>query len=79
MNDQDFADAWAALEPPSARRRRIETRVFAWLDAHDTPLAAEWLALVRIAPVPTLSLAAVSAVAIVATTPLVFFLARALT
>jgi hypothetical protein len=78
MNDQDFADAWATLEPAGDRRWRIEARVFAWVDAHDTPLAAEWLALVRIAPFPTLGLATVSAVAIVATTPLMFFLARVL-
>jgi hypothetical protein len=41
MNDEELGDAWTTLEPTVRRRRRIDARVFAWLDASDTPLAAE--------------------------------------
>ena len=77
MNDEELGDAWTTLEPTVRRRRRIDARVFAWLDARDTPLAAEWLGLFRVAPFAALGLATVSAVSIVAATPLVWF-ARAL-
>ena len=77
MNDEELGDAWTTLEPTVRRRRRIDARVFAWLEAHDTPLAAEWLGLFRVAPFAALGLATVSAVSIVTATPLVWF-ARAL-
>ena len=77
MNDEELADAWATLEPTVVRRRRIDVHVFAWLEAKDTPLAAEWLGLFRVAPFTALGLATVSAVSIVIATPLVWF-ARAL-
>ena len=77
MNDEELSDAWTTLDPGASRRRRIDARLFMWLDAHDTPLAAEWLALFSIAPFATLALAAASAIAIIAATPLVWF-ARAL-
>ena len=70
-------DAWTALEPARQQRRRIEARVFAWLEARDTALAAEWLELFRVAPFSALGLATVSAVSVVTATPLVWF-ARAL-
>jgi hypothetical protein len=76
MNEEELAAAWAALEPTVRQRRRMETRVFAWLEAHDTPLAAEWLALFKVAPVSALGLVTVSAVSIAAT-PLIW-IARAL-
>jgi hypothetical protein len=77
MNDEELGDAWTTLEPTVRRRRRIDARVFAWLDARDTPLAAEWLGLFRAAPFAAPGLATVSAVSIVTATPLVWF-ARAL-
>ena len=77
MNDEQLADAWTALEPTAPQRRRIDARVSAWLEARDTPLAAEWLELFRVAPFPALGLAAVSAVSVVTVTPLAWF-ARAL-
>ncbi len=77
MNDEELADAWTTFEPTMRRRRRIDARVFAWLEARDTPLAAEWLELFRVAPFAALGLATVSAVAIATATPLVWF-ARAL-
>ena len=77
MNDEELAGAWRTLEPTVGQRRRIDARVFAWLDAHDTTLAAEWLGLFRVAPFAAFGLATVSAVAIVAGTPLVW-LARVL-
>ena len=77
MNDEELGDAWTTLEPTMRRRRRIDARVFAWLEARDTPLAAEWFGLFRVAPFAALGLAMVSVVSILAATPLVWF-ARAL-
>jgi hypothetical protein len=48
-------------------------RVSAWLEARDTPLAAEWLEIFRVAPVPALGHVTVSAIAIAAAPPLVWF------
>ena len=73
MNDEALGHAWTALEPTGHRRRRIDARVFEWLDARDTPLAAEWLGLFRVAPLPGFGLAIASAVSIVAAPPLVWF------
>ena len=73
MNDEELGAVWATLEPTFGRRRRIDARVFAWLDARDTSLAAEWLGLFRIAPFAALGLVTVSAVSIVIATPLVWF------
>ena len=77
MNDQELVEAWATLEPTVDQRRRIDRRVFEWLDARDTSLAAEWLGLFKDAPVATFGLVTVSAVSIVIATPLLWF-ARAL-
>jgi hypothetical protein len=77
MNDEELGGAWTTLEPTVRQRRRIEARVFAWLEAGDTSLAAEWLRLFRIDPLATLGLVTVSAVSVVVATPLVWF-ARAL-
>jgi hypothetical protein len=77
VNDDELGAAWAPLQPTALQRRRIDARVFAWLEARDTPLAAEWLALFRLAPFPALGLVAVSAVSVVMTAPLVW-VARAL-
>jgi hypothetical protein len=41
MNDEEFGDAWTTLTPTMRRRRRMDARVFTWLEARDTPLAAE--------------------------------------
>jgi len=77
MNDEALGHAWTTLDPTGERRRRIDARVSAWLEARDTPLAAEWLALFRVEPLTALGLATVSAVSIVAASPLAWF-ARAL-
>jgi hypothetical protein len=77
MNDGELGGVWVTLQPTVLQRRRLDARVFAWLEARDTPLAAEWLELFRIAPVSTAGLVAVSAVAVAAAPPLVW-LARAL-
>jgi hypothetical protein len=73
MNDEGFGDAWTTLTPTVRQRRRIDARVFTWLDARDTPLAAEWLGLFKVAPFPALGLAMLSAVSVVAAPPLVWF------
>ena len=77
MNDEELVGVWATLQPTVRQRRRIDARVFAWLEARDTPLAAEWLGLFRVAPFSAVGLVAVSALSIAITTPLVW-LARAL-
>jgi hypothetical protein len=77
VNDEDFADAWMTLQPTRLQRQRVDARVFAWLEARDTPLAAEWLALFRVAPFSAVGLVAVSAVSVVTATPLLW-VARAL-
>jgi len=73
MNDEELAGVWATLQPTAAQRRRIEARVSAWLEARDTPLAAEWLGLFRIAPLSSAGLVAVSALAIAVAPPVVWF------
>lgn len=64
MNDTDFTQSWALLEPHSRRRARIETRVFEWIEASETSLAGEWLGLLKVEPVTGLALASVGAVAL---------------
>lgn len=73
MTEEELNDTWTRLEPAIDQRRRIDRRVFTWLDAHDTSIAAEWLALFKIAPFGALGLASVSAIAIAALTPLAWF------
>jgi hypothetical protein len=73
MNDEGLADVWTTLEPSVGPRRRIDARVSAWLDARDTSLAAEWLGLFRVEPVAAIGLVTVSAIAILAATPLGWF------
>jgi hypothetical protein len=77
VNDEEVGAAWTILQPTVSQRRRIDARVFAWLDARDTPLAAEWFGLFRAAPFSAIALVAVGAISIVTATPLVW-LARAL-
>ena len=77
MNEEQLAGDWDALAPTVPQRQRIEARVFAWLDARDTSLAAEWLGFFRVAPLSATALVAVSAASLVMTTPVVW-LARAL-
>ena len=77
MTDEELGNAWLTLEPTVQQHRRIDAQVFAWLEAHDTPLVSEWLGLFRAAPFAAFSLATVSAVAILVASPLLW-LARAL-
>lgn len=69
MNDAEIMNLWCALEPSSRRRARIETRVFEWLEASETSVAAEWLRLLKVKPLTTLTYAAVAALALLALTP----------
>jgi hypothetical protein len=73
MNNDDLAAVWTALQPTVHQRRRVDAHVFAWLEARDTPLAAEWLGLFRLAPFSTAGLVAAGAVSIAAAPPLVWF------
>ncbi len=77
MNDEEIGGLWMTLQPTMHQRRRIDGRVFAWLEARDTPLAAEWLGLFRVAPFSAVGLVTVSAVSIATAPPFVWF-ARAL-
>ena len=77
MTENDLGGLWTALEPRAPARQRIDSRVQAWLEARDTSLASEWLALFRFAPISSFGLVAISAVALVTTTPLIW-IARAL-
>jgi hypothetical protein len=77
VNNEELGAVWTTLQPTVRQRRRIDARVFAWLEARDTPLAAEWLGLFRVAPFSAVGLVAVSAVSIATAPPLVW-LARSL-
>jgi len=77
MNDEELGSAWTTLDPTAPQRRRINARVFEWLEARDTPLVGEWLGLFRVNPLAAVGLVTVSAVSIVTMTPLLWF-ARAL-
>jgi hypothetical protein len=73
MNDDEIGAVWiAALQPTTLQRHRIEARVFAWIEASDTSLAAEWLGLFRVAPFSAVGLVTVSAIAIAVTSPLLW-------
>ena len=72
MTDGQIDETWSALEPTFEQRRRIEGRVFGWLEARDTSLAAEWLGLFRLHPLPALGLVSVSACAVAATPPVLW-------
>ena len=77
MNDEEPGGDWTTLEPTRSQRRRIDARVFGWLEARDMPLAAEWLGLFRAAPFSAAGLVAVSALSI-ATAPPFVWLVRSL-
>lgn len=70
MTDEELLACWEALEPTSAARARMESRVTAWLDAHRTPLWDEWLAMLGAAPFQGLAFAFAGAAALLLTTPL---------
>jgi hypothetical protein len=69
MNDTEMMSLWSALEPSARRRARIETRVFDWLEASETSIAAEWLGLLKIEPLTSLTYAAVGALSLVLLSP----------
>jgi hypothetical protein len=69
MNDTEIMNLWSALEPSTRRRARIETRVFEWLEASETSIAAEWLRLLNVEPLTALAYASIGGVALVVLTP----------
>jgi hypothetical protein len=71
LNDDEIGGLWTTLQPTVRQRRRIDARVFTWLEARETPLAAEWLGLFKVAPFSAVGLVAVSAVSIATAPPLV--------
>jgi hypothetical protein len=70
MNEMELTAAWAALEPGAQRRARIETQVLDWLEASDTSIAGEWLALLKVEPLSVLAYASAGAVSLVLLTPI---------
>jgi hypothetical protein len=69
MNDTELATLWAVLEPGARRRARIETRLFGWLEASETSLAREWLALLSVEPLTGLAYATVGALSVLLFSP----------
>jgi hypothetical protein len=69
MNDTDLMSLWSALEPSTRRRARIETRVFEWLEASETTIAAEWLGLLKVEPLTALAYVSIGAVSLFLLTP----------
>lgn len=69
MSDAELMSLWSALEPNGRQRARIETRVFEWLEASETSIAAEWLALLKVEPLTALAYASVGAVSLILLTP----------
>lgn len=70
MSEIELAGTWAALEPTQLQRQRIEARVREWVDARESSLTAEWLALLKINPIAGLGFAAVAASLVLIATPL---------
>jgi hypothetical protein len=72
MNDEELASLWTTLQPSGSARRRVDTRVFGWLDARETPLAREWIGLFGTGPFSAAALVAVSSVGVAAAAPLLW-------
>ena len=70
MNDTELMNLWSALEPNGRQRARMETRVFEWLEASETSIAAEWLGVLKVEPLTALAYASVGAVALLFLTPI---------
>ena len=75
MNDMELVSLWSTLEPSARRRARIETRVFEWIEAGETSIAGEWLALLKVEPLTALAYASVGAVSLVLLTPVGWMMA----
>lgn len=70
MNESELTQTWTALDPTTSQRRRIDARVRGWLEARESSLAGEWLALLKVNPVAGLSFAGVAACLVLFVTPL---------
>ena len=70
MNDREIMKLWSALEPTPRRRARIETRVFEWLEASETSIAGEWLALLKVEPLTAMAYASLGAVVLLLHAPI---------
>jgi hypothetical protein len=74
MTDGELGSAWTELNPTELELRRMNTRVFAWLEANDTSLLGEWVGLFAVNPVAAVGLVTASPVAMLAT-PVVWLVA----
>jgi hypothetical protein len=69
MNDTELLSLWSTLEPSGRQRARVETRLFEWLEAGETSIAAEWLGLLKVEPLTVLAFAAIGGAALLLLTP----------
>ena len=69
MNDTELVSLWSTLEPSTRRRARIETRLFDWLDASETSIAAEWLGMLKVEPLTALAYASIGVISLFVLTP----------
>jgi hypothetical protein len=69
MNDTELLNLWASLGPGPRRRARIETRVFEWLEANETSIAAEWLGLLKVEPLTVLAYASAGTLSLALLSP----------
>lgn len=77
MTDDNVETLWSTLEPTAFARQRMDAQVHAWLEAHETSLASEWLGLFRVQPFSMAGLVAAS-VASLATAPPMIWLVQSL-
>jgi hypothetical protein len=72
MDEHELERVWTTLDPTPGQRRRIGARVSNWVEAHNTPLAAEWLAFIQVNPFASLGLAAVGVLSVITATPILW-------
>lgn len=70
MTDEELIAYWEALEPTPDASARMARRVETWLDAQETWLWEEWLAMLGAAPIQGFAFACAGAIALALTTPL---------
>ena len=75
MNEMELVSAWSTLEPSARQRARIETRVFEWIEASQTSITGEWLALIKVEPLSVVAFASVGAASLALLTPVGWLIA----
>ena len=75
MNEVELVSAWSMLEPSARQRARIERRVFEWIEASETSITGEWLALIKVEPLWVVAFASVGAASLALLTPVGWMIA----